>query len=104
MASWSIDSCVPGFHVYQDIWTPVLHEELLCQRETGNIEDVAVKKNGCVVGRVPRKVSAICSTFIQRGGCIIYTVTGSRRYLLQKDRRLPALQPLSQTVALKLIK
>ena len=95
MASWSIDSCVRGFHVYQDIWTPVLHEELDCERERGNIEDlyaVAVKKNGHIVGHIPRKISAICSTFIRRGGCIICTVTGSRRYsrdLVQGGLEIP---------------
>uniref|UniRef100_A0A1X7TG99 Ubiquitin-like protease family profile domain-containing protein n=1 Tax=Amphimedon queenslandica TaxID=400682 RepID=A0A1X7TG99_AMPQE len=97
MASWRIDSCVRGFHVYQDIWTPVLHEELDCERERGNIEDlyaVAVKKNGHVVGHIPRKISAICSTFIRRGGCIICTVTGSRRYsrdLVQGGLEIPCI-------------
>ena len=33
-----------------------------------------------VVGHVPRRISAICSLFIRRGGRILCTVSGSRRY------------------------
>lgn len=32
------------------------------------------------MGNVPRKISALCSTFIRKGGTISCCVTGSRRY------------------------
>ena len=30
------DTCVRGFHVYKDVWRPVIGEELRCQREEDN--------------------------------------------------------------------
>ena len=33
------------------------------------------------VGHVPRKICAICSIFIRRGGSTLCLVNGSRRYL-----------------------
>ena len=79
----SMESCVHGFHVYQDVWLPVMGETLLCHRETDNLEDrhaVAYYKSEEVVGHVPRKISRLCSAFLRRGGAIRGTVTGSRRY------------------------
>ena len=35
----SVDSSMRGFHVYQDVWTPVMGKILVCQRETSNTED-----------------------------------------------------------------
>ena len=28
-------SCIRGFHVYQDNWTPILGERLVCKNEPG---------------------------------------------------------------------
>ena len=39
-----------------------------------------VNETGITVGHVPRKISAVCYMFIQRGGSISCQVTGSRRY------------------------
>ena len=33
-----------------------------------------------IVGHIPRCISAMCSSFLRRGGEICYTVTGRRRY------------------------
>ena len=62
----------------QDIWTPTTGElHLSCQTEDSNAFDpyaVAIRKSANVIGHVPRKISAACSLFIQRGGtltCII---------------------------------
>jgi len=67
--------------------------KLACHHELGNAHDpyaVAVKKTIGgelrVVGHIPRRISAICSLFIRRGGDINCQVTGNRRhssYLLQ---------------------
>jgi len=35
----SMDSCMHGFYMYQNVWTPVMGETLVCQRETINTED-----------------------------------------------------------------
>ena len=42
------NSSVCGYHVYQDNWTPVVGEQLLCEWEEGNPQDhhaVAIKKS-----------------------------------------------------------
>ena len=46
-AMFEIQSCVRGYHVYKDIWTPSVGETLSCEREEDNTADpyaVAVKK------------------------------------------------------------
>jgi len=32
-------SCVQGYHVYQDTWTPVIGKQLVCRREDNNPRD-----------------------------------------------------------------
>ena len=86
MASYSlleIESCNHGHHVYKDVWTPVVDEELNCRREEGNISDpyaVATVKSGNIVGHVPRRISAACNLFIQKRGNILCKVTGPQCY------------------------
>ena len=62
-----VASCVHGFHVYQDIWTPATGERLSCQTEDSNAIDpyaVAVKKGVNIIGHVPRKISAACYSVV----------------------------------------
>ena len=71
-----------GFHVYGTIWSPVVDEELTTAQEPHNPEDryaVSVIKNDTVVGHIPRELSKMCWYFLQRGGEILCTITGSRR-------------------------
>lgn len=80
---FTVEWCIRGHHVYKDMWGAGIGEELLCEREVGNIADVcavAVIKNGETVGHIPRKISRISSIFIRRGGRISCQVTGSRQY------------------------
>ena len=91
-----VQSCVRGFHVYGEHWTAFVGEELTCQREIGNVVDryaVAVEKaTGETVGHVPKKISRICSSFLQCGGTITAIVTGCRRYssdLVQGGLEIP---------------
>lgn len=77
------ESMVRGYHVYGELWSPELGEELQCQRERGNLTDcyaVAVKKEDEVVGHLPRKISRLCTLFIRRGGTISCVITGRRRH------------------------
>jgi len=70
------------------VWESPADEEVLrCERKVGNSYDtyaVAIKKlidgNCVVVGHVPRKISSICSIFIQQGGTIHATVNRHRQY------------------------
>ena len=87
MESFETESCIRGFHIYKYIWSLLIGEQLKCTRATDNPLDhyvVAVVSITPVstetVGHVSRYISAICSTFLQRGGEICCTVTGSRRY------------------------
>ena len=64
------DSMVCGYHIYQDIWTPVVGEHLQCVREENNAEDRyadAVTKDGVTVGHLSQRISML---FIRRGGII----------------------------------
>ena len=82
-------SCVRGYHVYKDIWDAVIGEAVICEREPHNVEDryaVAVKKDGTVIGHLPRNLSRVCSLFIRRGGTIECTVTGTKRYSADLSR------------------
>ena len=87
-----------GYHVYKDVWEATHGEVLNCTRETGNAFDpfaVSVIKRGNVVGHVPRKISAICSLFMRRGGTIHCKATGSRKYsrdISQGGLEIPCLQ------------
>ena len=81
--TFSVEAMIRGHHVYKEIWIPVEGEILSCMREVGNSRDpmaVAVKKGSDVVGHVPRKISAVCSIFLRRGGTINCRVAGHRRY------------------------
>jgi len=84
-----VDSCIHGFHVYQDVWLLVMGKTLLGLREDGNSEDryaVAYYKSEEVVGHVPRKISLLCSSFLRRGGVIHAIITGTRRYCRNSDK------------------
>ena len=73
-----VDSCVRGFHVYQDIWTSVTGERLSCETEESNKFDpyaVAIRKSANVTGHI----SAACSLFIQRGGTLSCIIVNTRR-------------------------
>ena len=83
MATFEINCCVRGYHVYQRLWTSTVGEHLSCRREHTNENDryaVAVMKDDTVIGHVPRKFSRVCSLFLRRGGNIICVVTGTWRY------------------------
>ena len=84
-ATYETDSCVRGFHIYQvqDIWTPVIREELLCEREEGNPNDryaMSVLNVSTVVGHVPRHISTLCNVFLRCGGSISCIITGRHQY------------------------
>ena len=95
LESFEVDAMVRGYHVYKDIWVAHVGEVLPCCRETSNRHNpfaVSVKKNGTIVGHVPRKISTLCSLFLRKGGSIYCCVTGVRRYswdLVQGGLEIP---------------
>ena len=63
------DSFIRGFHVYKDVWTPVVGEMLLLKREPTNAVDycaVGVYKESELVGHVPFNISSVISQFLRR--------------------------------------
>ena len=64
-AAFSVEAMVRGYRVYKDVWTPTVddHEELLCAADPFA---VTVMKEDTTVGHVLRKISTICSLFLQR--------------------------------------
>lgn len=71
-----------GFHVYREIWSPVVGEELSTQQEPDNPEDcyaVAVMRSGSIIGHIPREISKTCFHFISHDGEIGCKITGTRQ-------------------------
>ena len=100
--SFVVESMIRGYHEYKSIWdNPVVGEQLNCIREVGNSHDpmaVAVIKEiegeTKTVGHIPRRISALSSVFIRRGGTIRCIVNGNRRYsadLIQGGLEIPCL-------------
>ena len=87
--------------MYGEHWTAFLGEELTCQQEIGDRYAIAVKKDiGETVGHVPKKISRICSSFLQHGGTITAIVTGHQRYSSDVVQR--GLEILSEEFILKI--
>ena len=63
----------------KEIWEAATGEILICDDGRDRYA-VAVKKSGTIIGHLPRKLSRVCLLFLRRGGTIICTVTGGRRY------------------------
>ena len=78
--STSIDAMIRGYNEYKSIWEAEIDEELQCKSEPVNVHDPYAVKAGVRVGQVARKISALCSTFIRKGGAISCCITGSRQY------------------------
>ena len=80
---FSVEAAVKGYHAYKDICAATMGEQLPCQSEQGNTQDVfsvAVLKDGVIVGHNPQKISSACSMFLSPGGSILCQVTESERY------------------------
>ena len=66
-------TCIRGYHVYQDEWTPVLDVTLSCCCDLTNVYDpfaMKVMKAGSTVGYLPKKTSLTCLLFIMKGEII----------------------------------
>ena len=72
LVTYEYDSFARGFHVYMDIWNPVIGELLKCKREPTNevdkhavaimCSDSLVKES--VVGHIPHNISKFSSMFL----------------------------------------
>ena len=82
LQSLSIGSVIRGHHIYKDIWTPFIEEQLDLQRELNNAYDryaVTIIKKDKIVGRVSRELTRQFSRFLLEGGSIVCAITGKGR-------------------------
>ena len=66
-----LNSYIRGYHVYKDVWTPVIGEILTCCQEPNNVKDseaVAVKSDdsSCILRHVPLYLSKWVSHFLKK--------------------------------------
>ena len=83
MDEYGRDCCIRGYHIYKEVWEAAIGDVLECLREPSNARDryaVATKKEGNIIGHLPKKISKPCVLFLRRGGSIYCTVTGGRRH------------------------
>ena len=80
-------TCVNGSHVYNNVWRPVIGEELRFQRKEDILRDpytVAVTKlctriiGVKVLGHIPHYLSTFCLLFIRQSGAVYCIVTGTQ--------------------------
>jgi hypothetical protein len=88
---------VRGHHIYKEVWTPFIGEELCLQQERYNTHDrfaVTLMKGSNIVGRVPREISRAYWKFLEKGGNIKCEVTGKRK--LGKGLEVPCIYKFYQ--------
>ena len=74
MEVYEVDSIVRRYHVFKEIWTPFIGEDLECKRDVSNTRDayaVGIMRqeetgSTAIVGHVPRKISTACSPVSSR--------------------------------------
>jgi len=79
--SITFKSFITGHHVYKEVWSPVVGEDLICLPEPENSHDkyaIKILKNETVVGHVPKEISRFCCYALNSGGKMKATVCGRR--------------------------
>ena len=74
--SWSTSSVVRGYHVYKNVWTPSIGEQLQLRRQ--DHERSCRERREGIVGHVPREMSRTYWHFIMHGGSVGCEITGRR--------------------------
>ena len=77
-----VSSYIRNFHVYKDIWEPVIDQVLPCIQEPENPEDknaVALMNKEKIVGHVPKNISVWMAMFLKlKSSSIASRVTGGK--------------------------
>ena len=80
----TFDSCVRGYHVYNEIWNYTIGDTLTAKPEFGNVHGpyavAVVTPDDVVVGHLPRNISSLCHLFLRKSGHILVQVTARRRH------------------------
>ena len=82
ISSYRMESCIRGFYIYKEVWTPFIGKRLGCAREKSNREDpftVAMKRGTETVGHVPRTISCVYTLFLRQRGIISCEVERSSK-------------------------
>ena len=81
--SFRIQSTVRGHHIYKEVWSLRVGEELPVHCESDNDHDpfaLAVLKDDTIIGHVPWEISRVCCFFLQKSGSkMTCQVDGNRR-------------------------
>ena len=88
MAVHEMESCIRGYHNYKDVWVTMIGD-LSYEREPLNHVDryiVAVLKDDTIIRHIPKNIG-IYSLFIARGGTVVCTPMGGRRYSADLPQR-----------------
>ena len=88
------ESFITGHHVYKEIWSPILNELLVCEREPENSSDknaVMVLKGEDVVGHIPKHLAKTCNYILLAGRRISAQVTGHRQNRRNDGLKIPCL-------------
>ena len=108
--TYSFKCGLRGFHVYKEVWSPIVGEQLKCCYERNNCYDryaiAATKRLRCrladsAVGHLPREISRAKSFFLLRGGVVC------AKFIDKNHRRSPIVQggmeiPVQGTAAMDL--
>ena len=79
MEEYEIELCAHGYHVYKDVWTAVVGELLVCKRDQNNVVCCISKKDGNIVGHLPKKILCVYSIFLRQGGNVQCAIVARRR-------------------------
>ena len=64
LQTFEFSSYICGYHVYKDVWIPVMEEMLLLRREPTNETDRNALNEDGVVGHVPFNFVPVFSSFL----------------------------------------
>ena len=75
---------IAGYHVYKDVWDPILKEELVCERESQNAHDqnaIKLLKGRVIGGHVPWHLSRVFLYLLPSQVLGLWTLIGARQNL-----------------------
>ena len=80
--TFEFTAAVRGFHVFRNIWKPVMHELLQCFHEQGNDFDffsikTCTQNDNKTVGHLPREISRPTKFLIDRGARVTAEIISS---------------------------
>ena len=69
---YSFQCGLRGFHVYKEVWSPIVDEVLRCCHAIAAIKRLPGRLADCTIGHLPRDISWIIRFFLLRGGEVLW--------------------------------